>query len=238
MSNTPAAKRRRVEAANATLRQPFRSPVIRTPAPANDAPTAAPTITTDPAVTETPSRKRGPHHFHSTARKAPAPSSPLKISSRVEPTFVWSLRRAELEEKNAALEKEIARLRDDDVGDGIESAQDELDALIVKWRGAAQQAADELFETSRSRVERYDCTSLHCRIVSWYGCLRGTSMGGMKELAAMRRRQAEFYSDENRQGAPKGVDSDEEFAGEEDQEPPEEEEAGIPPASLVPCYLC
>lgn len=148
MSNIPAAKRRRVEAANATLRKPFRSPVVK--APARDTPavgTAEPEGEPKAASVETPSRKP-----HPATRKAPGLNPPSKRKN--EPNFTWSSsRREELEEKNAALEKEIARLR---AAGPAKSKRDELDDLIVKWRGAAQQAADELFEASRSRVERYD----------------------------------------------------------------------------------
>lgn len=111
---------------------------------------------------------------------------------------MWTSRREEYEEKNAALERELARLRDagPEKDKGPES-RDELDDLAVKWRGAAQKAADELFEMSRSRVERYGNTAPgHMR-----RALTGLSMGGMKELAAMRRRQAEFFNEEMGQGA-------------------------------------
>lgn len=149
MSNTPAAKRRRVDSANATLRQPFRSPIIK--APAGDAPAAVPTARKSDA---------GP------ARKA-ARVDPPKAALGEEPTFVWRERRGELEGKNAALEEEMARLRGEEGGGGSE--RDELDGLVVKWRAAAQQAADELFEASRSRVERYGPR----RPGVLGGCLRG-----------------------------------------------------------------
>lgn len=140
MSKTPTAKRRRVDAANATLRQPFRSPIIRRPATDANPPVAAENETLKTAVSARPSGR-----------------DPASETGR--PAFVWSLRREEFEAKNAALEEEIARLRRGDgevTGSGRrDEGRDELDELAVKWRAAAQQAADELFETSRSRVQRY-----------------------------------------------------------------------------------
>lgn len=141
-TSTPAAKRRRIETANSTLRKPFRSPVIKPPGQG-----------TSPAA-ETPVRARaGP-----AARSALGVGTPSKAAPRPrEPGFVWSSSREEFEAKNAALEEEIASLRgseESEDGKGVKE-RDELDGLMVKWRSAAQQAADELFETSKSRVQKY-----------------------------------------------------------------------------------
>lgn len=185
MSNTstPAAKRRRIETANSTLRKPFRSPVIKPPGQG-----ASPTA-------ETPVRPRaGP------ARNAVGSGTPSKVAPRARgPGFVWAERRGEFEAENAALEVEIARLRGagEPESKGVEGGDerdelDELDGLMVKWRAAAQQAADELFETSKSRVQRYVSHSLPWFEMADYE----GSMGGMKELAAMRRRQAEFFNED------------------------------------------
>ena len=90
---------------------------------------------------------------------------------------MWSSRRKELAERNAVLEMEIGRLRDRERGDSkVSEARDELDGLTIKWRGAAQQAAEELFEASRSRVERYgDATPGY---MLGDGCLRGLAWAG------------------------------------------------------------
>lgn len=155
MSNTPAAKRRRVEAANATLRQPFRSPVVKAPAKgASGAGAGSAGSKGNPTAASVgiPSRK-GDITPRRATHQNPTPEA---SSTKGEPTFVWTSRRDEFEEKNAALEREIARLREEESRDSKESeTRDELDELIVKWRGAAQIAAEELFEASRSRVERY-----------------------------------------------------------------------------------
>ena len=90
------------------------------------------------------------------ARNAIGLGTSSKAAPRREPGFVWAERREEFEAKNAALGKEIARLREsEDAKDKGEESEDELDGLMVKWRAAAQQAADELFETSKSRVQKY-----------------------------------------------------------------------------------
>ena len=58
--------------------------------------------------------------------------------------------------------------------------------------------------------------------------LTGPSMGGMKELAAMRRRQAEFFNEDIGQSASRGPGSDEDSEHEklkkEEQEGEKEEE--------------
>lgn len=158
-TNTPAAKRRRIETANSTLRKPFRSPVIKPPGQG-----------ASPAA-ETPVRPRvGP------ARHAVGVGTPSKAVPRARgPGFVWAERKGEFEAENAALEGEIARLRavEDSETRGVEGGNglDELDGLMVKWRAAAQQAADELFETSKSRVQKYVSHSLPAVVRD--GCLRG-----------------------------------------------------------------
>lgn len=63
----------------------------------------------------------------------------------------------------------------------------------------------------------------------WADAYAVFSMGGMKELAAMRRRQAQFFHEEFAQGAPR-PGSDDGSGGEEarepEPEPQEEEEVG------------
>ncbi|SPO02117.1 uncharacterized protein DNG_04790 [Cephalotrichum gorgonifer] len=214
MSSTPAAKRRRIDAASATLRQPFRSPVVKRPP--NDVTTpAAGSAARGGAILGTPGRTR------MTALGQDTPSRAARGVRR--PDFVWRERRAEFEAKNAALEDEIVRLRDGD-GDGEVTVEngtgdDELDGLIVKWRAAAQQAADELFETSRSRVQ---------------------NMGGMKELAAMRRRQAEFFKEEmggrpsKKPGSDDGsMDGDWSPGSQEEQDEQEDEEKEYTMATML-----
>lgn len=142
------------------------------------------------------------------ARNAAGLGTPSKFAPRREPGFVWAERRAELEAKNAALEEEIARLRESESEYKVEEERDELDGLMIKWRAAAQQAADELFETSKSRVQKYVSHALVCFNTAAYRI----SMGGMKELAAMRRRQAEFLHEELGQPA-RRADSDDGSVG-------------------------
>jgi hypothetical protein len=75
-----------------------------------------------------------------------------------------------------------------------------LDGLIEKWKAAAQQAAEELYETSKSRVQKYVLT-LSSRPEGILLFVRSNahgvfSMGGLKEIAAMQRRnRAEFLED-------------------------------------------
>lgn len=71
--------------------------------------------------------------------------------------FVWREHRAELAAQNQELEDRIAKLGAETTpggptenGDG----HDELGALVETWRAAAQQAAGELYETSKMRVQR------------------------------------------------------------------------------------
>lgn len=160
--NTPTSKRRRIESANATLRRPFRSPLVRGRSNAS-----APAPVPDPATT--PERETTPleERVASGAKRARSSETGSQSAGRGKgrdagteevPSFSWRERRREMEDENRRIEQEISRLENIDPVSNAASCKEspggELDGLFEKWKAAAQQAAEELYEASRLRVQR------------------------------------------------------------------------------------
>ncbi|KAF6841903.1 DNA repair protein dds20 mei5 [Colletotrichum musicola] len=178
--STPA-KRRRIDTANETLRKPFKSPgVVRgrnldtaretgqksTPAePTNPAqgvvdPTRTPAATRQSSALLAPAKQlsKPAHRPFSTPRprrgvsKSPLRTTtplanrlPLKTGPLTTPTGIRVAGEVEGREEI----RQAERIR----GGGSEEMDQELAVLIDKWRAASRQAAEEVFEASRDRVQ-------------------------------------------------------------------------------------
>lgn len=174
--STPAAKRRRIDAASNTLSKPFRSP-FKTPfrSPLNtfssdstQSHTAAspnptpilsertPNVPSLPApATTTPGRvSRAKKTFASpvatTALNADPDIAPLLRAQRDLEQQLRDLKE-ELEIAEQARKIERESLKRDPSGE----VDGELVELIEKWRSASRQAAEELFGKVRDRVNRF-----------------------------------------------------------------------------------
>ena len=166
---TPAAKRRRAEAASATLSRPFRSPAVRgKPAEVATAPSSSQSLGLTPEKTESPKRKNkrprqsslsGPPS--SQLRKHPTKpisQAPLSLGSLIDQFTL------ELDTGDEAIEEaqKAARRRKDEAGqvqaassrDTAKKADmyDEMPALIAKWREAGRLAAEEVYEFVARRI--------------------------------------------------------------------------------------
>ncbi|KAK3945433.1 hypothetical protein QBC46DRAFT_433786 [Diplogelasinospora grovesii] len=248
-ASTPAAKRRRVEDANSTLRKPFRSPLINRPKPATAATadsdvgpvTSTPSagqrdisrvpstpsrlssqLTRGPAVTSnslafTPVRKA--EGSSSSSIKTAAPSGRVgggsSKSTSGSDDLLGRMNKAqkEMTAHLSEMQKELDLIRQ---AKRIEQSSQrkipggevdgELRELIEKWKQASRQAADELFELIRGRVD---------------------GMGGAQAWRASRRRQLNFYGDQQDQernamkGGRRGDDDD--YEGREEVEGRERE---------------
>ena len=170
--STPAAKRRRIEAAASTLSKPFRSPFkspLKGPSPFHDS-----TQPITPAAPETPFvlPERTPNLAVSPAvtlhckldqhKKTVSPSTSITAQLNTDPDISQLLRtqrelekqlreikeRLETAEQARKIERESRKTTVEGEIDG------ELLILIEKWRGASRRAAEELFGNVRDRVNR------------------------------------------------------------------------------------
>lgn len=200
---TPAAKRRRLDAANETLRKPFKSPAVRrdgdrdagtSAAAAEDGTASSSAAQTDPGSAQrtggasgarrlemrqqttpakqlsTPTRPRPfsvPRPQHG-ASPSPLRRTPLArkgtVANNVTPTGIRSAREVEGREEIIRQAERIRR------GDG--GTDEELVALIDKWKAASRLAAEEVFEASKERVQ---------------------SMGGMRAWRKTRREEQRSF---------------------------------------------
>ncbi|OIW24004.1 hypothetical protein CONLIGDRAFT_674153 [Coniochaeta ligniaria NRRL 30616] len=233
-SSMPAAKRRRVDAAHETLKKPFRSPMVKRPQPQ-----AGPGITASSPATPASVQRResiGLSRLSTPSKTANAFVTPSKPGSRArtavpflgqkpgskldglsdkDAEFLDKLtrRRREAELKTREVEKGMELVRQAArIESGKETANEDLDKLVRKWKGACRTAAEELFELIRGRVD---------------------SMGGG---AAWRetRQQTGWFDDEGaeekkkRDEAGEGADEREELEGleevQESEDGPEQSE--------------
>lgn len=214
--STPAAKRRRVDAANATLRKPFQSPLIRRPdagkgAQGTPEPSKTPDATGSSQEAYSPSSPSLPQ-----TRRPAAPAqqqrfkTPLAAAKRKRPEPAG----AEHNHPGAGLLALVAahgraapavgdldgRLETARQARRIEEASaprrpgepvdQELRELVVRWRGAGRLAAEEVFEVVKGRVER---------------------AGGARAWGQMRRRQMRGWRGwDEEEGGRKTVDDGEE----------------------------
>lgn len=172
--STPAAKRRRIDAASTTLSKPFRSP-FKTPfkSPLKTQPSdSTQALTTlphsiailsektpnfsslPPSSTISPARgTRAKKTFSSPIATAVLNSDPdIAPLLRTQRELERQLR--ELNEELEAAEQARKIERESKIRDPTGDIDSELVELIEKWRGASRQAAEELFGKVRDRVNR------------------------------------------------------------------------------------
>lgn len=163
----PPAKRRRHGTASSTLSKPFKSPLRKAPSPmenpsppssainpdSKNEPEGGPKEETEKEAKEANASITPP----STRTPNPAITSRTPPSTKpkpVDPTL------SSLQKNHRTLQSRLAALRSelDTVAQAYRietSSKDaELEALITRWRAAAQNAADEVFAGARERVTR------------------------------------------------------------------------------------
>lgn len=159
----PSAKRRRIDAANSTLKKPFRSPLLSrppgssTPAPPAFAlPTPSSTKTNSYALatpsktSETPTK-----HLAPTPRRTPVRRQLFATPSSADPEL------AAAQKKHTALLTEIRAIKEsmETVTQALAleanpKGDEDLTASIRKWRLAARGAADTLFGIAGDKVNQ------------------------------------------------------------------------------------
>jgi Swi5-dependent recombination DNA repair protein 1 len=181
--STPAAKRRRIDAASHTLSKPFRSP-FKTPFKSPlKAPTSTSSLSTQPSVStslktftsdtlpvlpvlqeKTPNLPSTTPKRASRAKKtfsSPVSAAVLNADQDIAPLLKTQreLERQLREVKEELDQAEQARKieRESRKKDPDGEVDGELVVLIEKWRGASRLAAEELFGKVRDRVNRYVC---------------------------------------------------------------------------------
>lgn len=162
----PAAKRRRVDAANATLRKPFRSPMIRRPSestPGQETTPSAPP--SGPGAT--PARPTSSALFITPTPATPTPAPPTGLPTRrlltktllarpsrpgagTEASPTKTIPATSQEEDPAVQEQALKITRQIPPGQPVDA---ELKAATAKWRAAGRAAAEDLFELVKGRVE-------------------------------------------------------------------------------------
>jgi Swi5-dependent recombination DNA repair protein 1 len=175
---TPAAKRRRIEAANNTLQKPFRSPFKtpfkspllnrnspNTPTSASASasasastlskPVNSPLSLSTPVATPIALASRASAARAKKTLASPVSSAALNADPDIAP-LVKMQRDLERQLKEVKQELEVveqARKIERDSGEG--DIDGELVRLCEKWREASRGAAEELFGKVRDRVNRY-----------------------------------------------------------------------------------
>ncbi|KAL0935296.1 uncharacterized protein CTRU02_209887 [Colletotrichum truncatum] len=227
MMYTPAAKKRRLDTANEILRKPFKSPAVVVRDGGHNAEAKDGTASTPPTETKstqrggsgvgTPARRN--ENQPSSAKQFSTPTRrPFSLSRPRQGASPSPLRTTPLARKSItdavhntttkpigmksarAVEgrEEIIRQAERICGRAGAETDEELVALIEKWRGASRQAAQEVFEASRERVQ---------------------SMGGMKAWRKTRREDQRSFLERMMEGEP-ARDHDE--AADCENSPPDE----------------
>jgi Swi5-dependent recombination DNA repair protein 1 len=178
--STPAAKRRRIDAASQTLSKPFRSP-FKTPfksplkaPPSTSSSNAQPTVSTTLGTSTSESlptlpvlKDKTPNLPATTPNRASRPkktfSSPISaavINSDPDIAPLLKVQR-ELERQLREVKEELEQAeqarkieRDSRKKDPDGEVDGELVVLIEKWKSASRLAAEELFGKVRNRVNR------------------------------------------------------------------------------------
>lgn len=166
----PAAKRRRVDAANATLRKPFRSPMIRRPSESTPGQESTPSAPRPgPAPGATPARPTSSALFTTPTPATPTPAPPTGLPTRrlltktplskpprpgtntttdVSPTKTNPPQEAP---EDPAVQEQAQKItRQTPPGQPVDA---ELKAATAKWRAAGRAAVEDLFELVKGRVE-------------------------------------------------------------------------------------
>lgn len=170
MSSTPQAKRRRLNDATKTLHKPFKSP-FRTPLKPNigsDPPSSDPpdTVSSTPvsAYPEPPSSHNKPYSRSAAATALGArTATPVKRGSTplvTRPILTTTSRTFRSTTSKPSVALEIMQIRNDiqiltqAQALATSTKDDDLLVLVDKWRTASRTAAEELFGTTRDRVNR------------------------------------------------------------------------------------
>jgi Swi5-dependent recombination DNA repair protein 1 len=176
----PAAKRQRTDAASYALSKPFRSPMkMPSTASTNKAPTLVQQDSSDPARpgANDATKPLEPTKYLLQHAATPSRTKTTKkpflslISSTVHnadpdiAALVKAQRQLEKQLRELKEELDIAeqarRIEADSEKKSSGGAVDgELTQLVVMWRAASRQAAEELFTGVRDRVNRYAMTKL------------------------------------------------------------------------------
>ena len=181
--STPAAKRRRIDAASQTLSKPFRSP-FKTPFKSPVKNSASEDSISTASQSNVPLAPKNPNSLLSGVSKTPslpAPSTTVATPNRsphakktfsspgqaaalnTDPEIAPLLRaQRELEKQLREVKEELdtaeqaRKIEADSVKKNPDAEIDgELLDLIEKWRAASQQAAEELFGKVRDRVNKW-----------------------------------------------------------------------------------
>ncbi|KAH8723167.1 hypothetical protein GQ44DRAFT_710694 [Phaeosphaeriaceae sp. PMI808] len=171
--STPQAKRRRLNQAAKTLQKPFKSP-FRTPLrpgigsdpPSSDPPEASIPDPTLMSVVPSQSAENA-KHLPTTFRQGQTPVKPVPVQARVPRPLPsrsnLSASSRTLLKKSAtkpALTREIMQLRNEMQillqahTLATSTKDDDLELLIDKWRTTSRTVAEELFATTRDKVNR------------------------------------------------------------------------------------
>lgn len=205
--STPAAKRRRINAASSTLSKPFRSPFktpFKSPLKKDSTDSTEPSATLHPQSSAILSEKN-PNFPSVLATPTITPgrvsrakktfSSPVATVALINDPDIAPLLRAqrELEKQLRDLNEELEiaeQARKIELESNKRGPKGDVDGelveLIEKWKGASRQAAEELFGKVRDRVNRYIPSP------RWYlGCTDVYRMGGPRAWKEMQKRQQE-----------------------------------------------
>lgn len=172
--STPQAKRRRLNEANKTLHKPFKSP-FRTPLkpglgsdpPSSDSPDAHTSIPVDTYAAHPGVVDQIKQHSALPATLEQPPATPVPSTSRISRPLASRLNLATLSRvvsktapSKPSVAREIMRIRNEiqmltqAQTLATSSKDDDLVALIDTWRSASRAAAEELFGSTRDRVNR------------------------------------------------------------------------------------
>ncbi|OAA62030.1 hypothetical protein SPI_04889 [Niveomyces insectorum RCEF 264] len=251
---TPAAKRRRrAEAATATLTRPFRSPVVRgtpkaTAAASSTASgdTASPLAAASAAAAQTPDSPSSPHRRHKQPRRAtavaatetPAPDG-LTLAGLVDQfsrdldAGDRTLRRYEQAPSSrpgALLAARQPKKGSSSRGSTSAAGTDDLPGLISRWREAARRAAEEVFELVSARVAQAGGVRAWKAMMAQSSAAWGQDASDNAEAARRGRRRT--GDDERRDDGDDNEPAEAEEEAEEQDEEDEEFTMGMMLASL------
>ena len=214
--STPASKKRRLDTANATLRRPFTSPIIKRPkAPEDPAISKAPHSLSSKAqnsrqIIEALDEKihdslddspiTSPQKAHKTHNSPKLKSPVLSHTENPLLSLVAQHKKEQIQRlKQLDQELEMVRQAQRIVSQSKskrpgEPVDQELRDLIVKWQSGSRQAAEELFEIVKERVSKYVAfISLNWSPSSQILLTMWLSAGGIKAWKEMQQKQKQFY---------------------------------------------
>ncbi|KAJ0420476.1 hypothetical protein BJY00DRAFT_283947 [Aspergillus carlsbadensis] len=173
-SQTASAKRRRLDNASAALSRPFKSPLRRDTQTVLKEETTSlekgQSIASIPSTQSTPSLEKTPQNPLRTPTSTntlttPPPTARKRTTYRQRSTVGQNSVRKDpeiqgLEKEQRALQSRLASLHSelDTVQQALRiessSRDEELEALIVKWKKVSQDAAEEVFTGAQERISR------------------------------------------------------------------------------------